>query len=56
MLDLALISHSIADTAVWKVDNDTTVGSDHYSIKCKIENYSINMIETSVERWVFRTF
>lgn len=49
VLDLTLISQSIADSALWEVIKDTTIGSDHFPISCRIGKSKRNVGVTSLE-------
>lgn len=54
VLDLTLVSQEIASMAIWQVNKDTTIGSDHYPT-CKVGRGENSVTVSSIERWIFKT-
>lgn len=53
VLDLTLVSNSIASVCDWSVYNEGTIGSDHYPIWCKINMETPLVIENRGGKWIF---
>lgn len=53
VLDLTLVSSSMAAICNWSVYKDGTIGSDHYPVLCKINISLSQSIEERGGRWVF---
>lgn len=52
-LDLTLVSQSLAGICLWEVMNQSTIGSDHYPIVCKVGGGRSVILEDLSERWIF---
>lgn len=52
VLDLTLVSNSIASVCDWLVYQEGTVGSDHYPIWCKINISASLVTENTGGRWI----
>lgn len=53
VLDLTLVSSSMAAICDWSVYKDGTVGSDHYPVLCKINISLSQSTEGRGGRWIF---
>lgn len=53
VLDLTLVSQSLAGQIIWEVCSESTIGSDHYPIMCRMGSRSCNVTQCFSERWNF---
>ncbi len=53
VLDITLVSESLARKCEWNVSNQSTMGSDHYPIWCKIGVDIIQNLVERIPRWKF---
>lgn len=54
-IDLTLVSESLAGVCTWDVWEDSTIGSDHYVICCKIGVDVCEDLEEKIGRWKFKS-
>lgn len=52
-LDLTLVSIEVAGICEWEIWEDSTIGSDHYPVLCKIYVGSDERVEEREAKWIF---
>lgn len=51
ILDLTFVSENIANISLWKVLKKSTIGSDHYPIRCRIGIIVKKTEQENIDRW-----
>ncbi|XP_013856479.1 uncharacterized protein LOC106512397 [Austrofundulus limnaeus] len=52
-IDLTLVSKDLAGLCEWEVEQETTIGSDHFPIFCRININKGIEVKEKQERWIF---